>query len=102
MLRNYSPFIPRDAGPSMAQKSRVFFSSSRNGKGTLLRRSEGGFVAAELRLLISGFLVRCYEGGLRSGEVLRRGEGGLHNGEPVTLCDAAFSSFLLLLCFSIF
>ena len=89
-------------GPSMAQKARVF-SSSRNGKGTSLRRSKGGFVAANLRPLISGFLVRCGEGGLRSGERgPHNGEGGLRSGEPVTLCDAAFSSFLLLLCFSVF
>ena len=66
LLRNYSLFIPRDTGPSMAQKARVF-SSSRNGKGTSLHRGEGGFVAANPRPLISGFLV-CY------GEVLRRSE----------------------------
>ena len=72
----------------MAHKARVF-SSSRNGKGTSIRRGEGGFAAVNPRPLISGFLVRCDEGGLCSGE-------------PVTLCDATFSSFLLLLCFSIF
>ena len=98
LLRNYSLFIPQDAGPSMAQKAKVFL-SSHNGKGTSLRRGEGGFAAANPRPLISGFLVRCGEGDLRRGEVLHRGEGGLRNGEPVTLCDAAFSSFLLLLCF---
>ena len=56
---------------------------------------EGGFVAANLRPLISGFLVRCDEGTLRCGEVLRCGE-------PITLCDAAFSSFLLMFYFSVF
>ena len=63
---------------------------------------EGGFTAANSKPLISGFLVRCGKGGLRSSEVLHRGEGGLHSDEPVTLCDAAFSSFMLMLCFSIF
>ena len=85
----------------MAQKARVF-SSSRNGKGTSLHRGEGGFAATDPMPLISGFLVRCCEGGLCSGEVLRRGKGVLHSGEPVTLCDAVFLSFLLLLCFSVF
>ena len=47
-------------GPSMAQKAKVF-SSSRNGKGTSLRRRKGGFVAVNPRPLISGFLVRCGE-----------------------------------------
>ena len=47
----------------MAQKARVF-SSSRNGKGTSLRRNEGGFAAADPRPLISGFLVRSGEGTL--------------------------------------
>ena len=72
----------------MAQKARVF-SSSRNGKGTSLRRGEGGFAAVNPRPLISGFLICC-------------GEGGLLNSEPVTLCEAAFSLFLFLLCFSVF
>ena len=98
----------------MVLKARVF-SSSRNGKGTLLCRGEGGFAAADPRPLISGFLVRfceggllsgelfhCCEGGLLNGELLRCGERGLLSGELVTLCDAAFSSFLLLLCFSVF
>ena len=85
----------------MAQKTRVF-SSSRNGKGTLLRRDEGGFASANPRPLISASLVRCDEGGPRRGKVFRRGEGGLNSGEPVTLCDVAFSSFLLMLCFSVF
>ena len=40
----------------MAQKARVF-SSSRNGKGTSLCCGEGGFAVANLRPLISGFLV---------------------------------------------
>ena len=69
LLRNYSPFIPRDAGPSMTQKARVF-SSSRNGKGTSLCPGEGGFVAADPRPLISGFLVCYCKGGLSSDEVL--------------------------------
>ena len=85
----------------MVQNARVF-SSSHNGKGTSLCRGKGGFVATNPRPLILGFLVRCGEGGIRSGKVLRRGEGGLRSDEPVTLCDAAFSSFLLLLCFSVF
>ena len=101
LLQNFSLFIPRDAGPSMAHKAKVFSSSS-NGKGTSLRGDKGGFAAANPRPLISGFLVRYGEGGLRSGEVLRRGEGGLRSGEPVTLCDVTFSSFLLLLYFSVF
>ena len=88
LLRNYSLFIPRDVGPSMAQKARVFF-SFRNGKGTSLRRGEGRFVVANPRPLISGFLVRCCERGLRSGE-------------PVTLCIIAFSSFLVMLRFYVF
>ena len=77
---------------------------------------------ANLRPLISYFLVRYGERGLRSGEgglrsgevlhhgegglcsdkVLRRNEGGLLSGKPVTLCDDVFSSFLLLLYFSVF
>ena len=70
---------------------------------------------ANLRPLILGFLVRREEGGLRNSGVLHRGkgglrssgvlhcgEGGLRSGEPITLCDAAFSSFLLLLCFFVF
>ena len=61
LLRNYSLFIPQDVGPSMAQKARVF-SSSRNRKGTSLRRGEDGLAAADPRPLISGFLVRCGEG----------------------------------------
>ena len=47
----------------MAQKVRVF-SSSHNGKGTSLRRGEGGFATANPRPLILGFLVRCGEGTL--------------------------------------
>ena len=61
-----------------------FFSSSRNGKGTLLRRSEGGFAAADPTFstvdpkpLFSGFLVRCCKGGLHSGELLCRGDSDL-------------------------
>ena len=85
LLRNDSLFIPQDAGPSMAHKARVF-SSSHNGKGTSLRRCESGFATANLRPLISGFLVLY-------------GEGGLCSSELVTLCDVSFSSFLLLLFF---
>ena len=96
--------------------------SSHNVKGALLRCGECGFAVANLRPLISDFLVRYGEGGLRSGEgglrsgevlhhdegglrsdkVLRRNEGGLQSGEPVTLCDDVFSSFLLMLYFSVF
>ena len=63
------------------------------------RRSlhNGGLEAFDFRL--SSSLLRR---GLRSGKVLRRIEGGLRNGEPITLCDAAFLSFHLLLCFSVF
>ena len=55
--------IPRDVGSSMAQKARVF-SSSRNGKGTSHGRSKGGFIAANPRPLILGFLVHCNEEGV--------------------------------------
>ena len=65
----------------MAKKARVF-SSSRNGKGTSLRRGEGGFAAADPRPLISGFLVHCDEGTLRCGKVLHCGEGGFAAANP--------------------
>ena len=61
-----------------------FFSSSCNGKGTLLHHSEGGFAAAhptfaaaDPKPLFSGFLVRCCKGGLRIGELLCRGDSDL-------------------------
>ena len=79
----------------MAQKDRVFFSSSRNGKGTLLRRGKGGFAPADSRPLILGFLVCCGEGGLRSGE-------DSSSWRTSSLFAAAFLSFLLLLYFSVF
>ena len=71
----------------MALKARVFFSSSRNGKGTSLHLDEGGFVLADSRPLILGFLVRC-------------GEGGLHSGEPVAFCCCLFviSAYVLFFC----
>ena len=99
LLRNYSLFIPRDTSPSMAQKFRVF-SSSRNGKGTSLRRGEGGFAAADPRPLISGFLVRCGEGGLHNCEVLRRDKDSIRRGKPVAFlllpfCHLCFCSVFL-------
>ena len=51
---------------------------------------EGGFVAADPRPLISGFLVRCGKGGLRSSEVLHRGEESLRRGEPVAFLMLPF------------
>ena len=93
LLRNYYLFIPRDTGPSMDEKARVFFSSSHNGKGTSLRRDEGGFSTADSRPLISGFLVRCGEGTLLYGEVLCRGE-------PVALCWSNFFVFYSSVLFS--
>ena len=65
----------------MAQKARVS-SSFRNGNGTLLRRSEGGFTTANLSPLISRFLVRYGEGTLRCGEVFQCGEGGFAAANP--------------------
>ena len=71
----------------------------------LIERQRGALPSnseAKPRPLISGFLVLCGEGGLRSDEVLHRGKGGLRSGKLVTLCAVAFLSVLLLLYFSIF
>ena len=54
---------------------------------------EPRFVAVDPKPLISAFLVRCYEGGLRSGELLRRNEGGIRSGEPVTFVMLPFLHF---------
>ena len=62
----------------------------------------GTYFTHRERGLCSGKVLCCDEGGLRSGEVLRHDEGDLRSGEPVTLCDAAFSLFLLMLYFSFF
>ena len=69
-----------------------FFSSFPNGKGTSLRRGEGGFAAANLEPLILGFLIRCDEGVLRNGEVLHHGEV-LRRGEPVAFLLLPFCHF---------
>ena len=84
-----TPFLYLETRAHQWPRELGFFSSSRNGKGTPLRRSEGGFAAADPtfaatdptfaaadpKLLFSGFLVRCCKGGLHSGELLRRGFG---------------------------